>query len=104
MKEAADNLAATLADITFKQPSIAVINNVDVAIESDPQAIKQALVRQLYGPVRWTETIELLAANGVENALEIGPGKVLQGLMKRITKNIKCQSVNDQASLDALVQ
>jgi [acyl-carrier-protein] S-malonyltransferase len=104
MKEAADNLAATLADITFKQPSIAVINNVDVAIESDPQAIKQALVRQLYGPVRWTETIEKLAENGVDTILELGPGKVLQGLIKRINKNINCISVNDKASLEKAQQ
>jgi [acyl-carrier-protein] S-malonyltransferase len=104
MKDAAEKLALALENVTFSVPKIPVINNVDVIAQTDVAEIKTALVKQLYSPVRWTETIELLAANGVENALEIGPGKVLQGLMKRITKNIKCQSVNDQASLDALVQ
>jgi len=102
MKEAAEKLAIALENVTFSAPNIPVVNNVDVAAQSDIAEIKIALVKQLYSPVRWTETIEYLAANGVDSALEIGPGKVLQGLMKRITKDIQCQSVNDQASLDAI--
>ena len=76
-----------------------MVNNVDVAIESSAQAIKTALIKQLYSPVRWTETIQYLAQNGVEQVIEAGPGKVLQGLLKRIDKTISCQSVNDSASL-----
>lgn len=99
MKEAADKLAEEFNHITFNKPTISVINNVDVAIEDSVDAIKLALVKQLYSPVRWTETIQLLASKGIEQTLEIGPGKVLQGLLKRIDKTISCQSVNDNVSL-----
>lgn len=99
MKSAAESLEKELNNITFKLPDIPVINNVDVAIVSSEEEIKSALVRQLYSPVRWTETIESLATNGCEQVLEVGPGKVLQGLLKRINKSIKCESVNDSASL-----
>jgi len=99
MKDAADELAKELDKITFNTPSISVINNVDVTTENSAEKIKSALVRQLYSPVRWTETVELLAKNGCNQVLEVGPGKVLQGLLKRINKSISCVSVNDQASL-----
>lgn len=99
MKNAADELAKELDNITFNTPSTPVINNVDVIAESSAEQIKSALVRQLYSPVRWTETIELLAKNGCTQVLEIGPGKVLQGLLKRIDKSVACESVNDNASL-----
>ena len=99
MKSAAEALEKELNNITFKSPDIPVINNVDVSIMTSEEDIKNALVRQLYSPVRWTETIELLASNGCEQVLEVGPGKVLQGLLKRINKSIKCESVNDSASL-----
>ena len=104
MSTAADKLAEQLNQIDFKVPTIKVINNVDVAIETDIAAIKQALVKQLYSPVRWTESVEKLAANGVDTVLEIGPGKVLQGLMKRINKSITCVAVNDQASLEKAIE
>ena len=68
-------------------------------LKAQLQAIKTALIKQLYSPVRWTETIQYLASNGIEQAIEAGPGKVLQGLLKRIDKTISCQSVNDSASL-----
>lgn len=103
MKDAADKLAEEFNNVTFNSPSISVVNNVDVAIESDVTAIKNALIRQLYSPVRWTETIEKLAADGVDTALEVGPGKVLQGLVKRINKSIACTSVNDNASLEQAI-
>lgn len=103
MKDAADKLAEEFNNVTFNTPSISVVNNVDVAIETDVTAIKNALIRQLYSPVRWTETIEKLAADGVETALEVGPGKVLQGLVKRINKSIACTSVNDNASLEQAI-
>jgi len=100
MSDAADKLAEQFNQIGFNQPTISVINNVDVAIETDVAAIKQALVKQLYSPVRWRESIEKLAASGIDTVLEIGPGKVLQGLIKRIVKSITCVAVNDKASLD----
>ena len=99
MKDAAEKLAQEFNAVTFNQPIIPVINNVDVAIENDVEAIKQALIKQLYSPVRWTETIELLAEKGIDTAVEAGPGKVLQGLVKRINKTITCVSVNDNDSL-----
>ncbi|MDO6446061.1 ACP S-malonyltransferase [Colwellia sp. 1_MG-2023] len=99
MKDAADKLAQEFNAVTFNQPNTPVVNNVDVAIESDVEAIKQALIKQLYSPVRWTETIELLADKGIDTAVEAGPGKVLQGLVKRINKTISCISVNDNDSL-----
>ncbi|WP_407330612.1 ACP S-malonyltransferase [Enterovibrio sp. 27052020O] len=101
MKPAADKLAAELESIEFSTPSIPVINNADVVAETDPAAIKSALVRQLYGPVRWTESVEKMAGEGVELLLEMGPGKVLTGLAKRIDRNINAAAVNDPASLEA---
>ncbi|USH03603.1 ACP S-malonyltransferase [Grimontia kaedaensis] len=101
MKPAADKLAVALDDLTFSAPSIPVINNVDVATETDPAAIKEALVRQLHGPVRWTEGCEKMANEGIELLLEMGPGKVLTGLAKRIDKRLSAAAVNDSASLEA---
>lgn len=101
MKPAAEKLAVALDEITFNAPSVPVINNADVATETDPAAIKQALVKQLYGPVRWTESVERMAAEGVESLLEFGPGKVLTGLTKRISRSLGGSAVNDPASLEA---
>ena len=79
------------------------MNNVDVSAAADAAAIKDALVRQLYSPVRWTESIEFLAAQGVDTVIELGAGKVLSGLIKRINKELNTASVTDVASLkDAL--
>lgn len=102
MQPAADKLAEQLNNIEFNNSEIKVVNNVDVKVENDAEAIKQALVRQLYSPVRWTETIQFLAAEGVTESYEFGPGKVLSGLVKRIDKSVSCVSVGDVASLDAL--
>ena len=99
MKDAAEKLAEEFNNVTFNTPNIPVVNNVDVAIETSVEAIKIALIKQLYSPVRWTETIQFLAESGIEQAIEAGPGKVLQGLLKRIDKSIVCQSVNDSTSL-----
>ena len=99
MKNAADKLAETFNNITFNTPQIPVVNNVDVVAETDVAAIKLALIKQLYSPVRWTESIEKLSAMGVSLVVEAGPGKVLQGLIKRIDKSITSVSVNDQAAL-----
>ena len=100
MKPAADKLAIALQEIEFKQPEIHVVNNVDVKAQTDVNAIRDALVRQLYNPVRWTETVELIAEKGITQLLEIGPGKVLTGLTKRISKEMNAAAVNDIASLD----
>lgn len=100
MKPAADKLAQALAEIEFNAPILPVINNVDVIAETDPSKIKDALVRQLYSPVRWTEGVIAMHDQGVENLLEFGPGKVLTGLTKRIVKTLSAQAVNDTASLD----
>ncbi len=101
MKPAADKLAVALEGITFNQPAVPVINNVDVKAESDASAIRHALVRQLYSPVRWTESVEAMAAQGVTHLLEMGPGKVLTGLTKRIVDTLTAAAVNDTASLNA---
>ncbi|WP_117233290.1 ACP S-malonyltransferase [Vibrio maerlii] len=102
MKPAADKLALALENIEFNTPLLPVINNVDVIAETDPAKIKDALVRQLYSPVRWTEGVQLMSEQGVEKLLELGPGKVLTGLTKRIVKSLTAAAVNDVASLDAV--
>lgn len=101
MKPAADKLAVALESITFNAPAVPVINNVDVKAETDAAAIRHALVRQLYSPVRWTESVEAMAAQGVTQLLEMGPGKVLTGLTKRIVDSLTAAAVNDTASLAA---
>ncbi|TGE84622.1 [acyl-carrier-protein] S-malonyltransferase [Pseudoalteromonas sp. KS88] len=100
MKPAADKLAADLAALTFNTPKCDVINNVDVIAENAADAIKDALVRQLYSPVRWTETVQALVAQGITQSYEFGPGKVLTGLAKRIDKAMVCGSVNSQPAID----
>ncbi|MEG9489067.1 ACP S-malonyltransferase [Mannheimia indoligenes] len=102
MKPAAEKLAAALQNITLNQPLVPVINNVDVAVESDADTIRNALVRQLYSPVRWTETVEKMAQDGITTLYEIGPNKVLTGLTSRIVKELSAQAVNDVASLEAV--
>ncbi len=99
MQPAADKLAIALADIELQEPRIPVINNVDVVAESDPAKIKRAMVRQLFSPVRWTETVESMANDGVALAIEMGPGKVLSGLTKRIDKRVEGVAANDPASM-----
>lgn len=104
MKPAADKLAIALQEITFSAPQVPVVNNVDVRTETDPEAIRSALVRQLYSPVRWTESVEFMAAQGVTLLLEVGPGKVLTGLTKRIVDTLTAAAVNDAASLTAALE
>ena len=102
MKPAADQLSVSLESITLKEASVSVLNNVDVKNEIEADAIRNALVRQLYSPVRWTETVEKMAQNGVEVLVEVGPGKVLNGLTKRIVDSLQAVSVNDVKSLDSI--
>jgi [acyl-carrier-protein] S-malonyltransferase len=103
MKPAADKLAILLKNIQFNTPEIPVINNVDVAYPTEPNIIKQALVEQLYSPVRWTETVTKLADLKVEALLEVGPGKVLSGLTKRIDKRLSCVAINTVESINSLI-
>ncbi|MGN1392634.1 MAG: ACP S-malonyltransferase [Succinivibrionaceae bacterium] len=98
MKDAAVSLAEELNKITINVPSISVINNVDVKSETTDSAIKDALVRQLYSPVRWVESVQEMSKT-VDTLIEVGPGKVLAGLIKRIDKNIVAISYNDETSL-----
>ncbi|MDC9589640.1 ACP S-malonyltransferase [Xenorhabdus sp. XENO-10] len=99
MKSAAEQLAAALQEVVFNQPQFPVVNNVDVKVEKTADAIRDALVRQLYNPVRWAESVEYIAEQGVEQLLEIGPGKVLTGLTKRIVDTLSAIAVNDVSSL-----
>lgn len=102
MKPAADELAKALDALSFSAPSVPVVNNVDVATPETVEAIKDALVRQLYCPVRWSETVEKMAAEGVSQLVEVGPGKVLTGLAKRINRSLSAKVANDSASVAAL--
>lgn len=99
LKPASDRLRERMAGLTFAAPSIPLINNVDVAIVSDPEAIKDALVRQAAAPVRWVESVQKMAADGITHVIECGPGKVLAGLTKRIDGNLVGGAIVDPASL-----
>ena len=99
MKPAADVLRAALSQVQLMPPTIDVVNNVDVAIESDVDRIRDALVRQAWHPVRWVETIYKMRDMGVTHIVECGPGKVLQGLVKRIAPQVHSLALTDTASL-----
>ncbi|MBI5040533.1 MAG: ACP S-malonyltransferase [Gammaproteobacteria bacterium] len=100
MLPAAEAFAATLAAIEFKVPQIPVIHNADVAVHANPDNLRDALIRQIYNPVRWVETVQYLAMHGITRIVEAGPGKVLAGLNKRIDKNIASVAAFDSASLN----
>jgi [acyl-carrier-protein] S-malonyltransferase len=99
MNPAAEKLAELLNDITLNKPLISVVNNVDVNIEHEPDKIKNALLRQLYLPVRWTESVLYLSDQGVTDIIEVGPGKVLTGLNKRINKSLVLSSFSQPSDL-----
>lgn len=101
MKPAAERLASALADVSIQTPVMEVLHNADVAAYAEADRIRDALVRQLYSPVRWTETIALMASRGIHQMAECGPGKVLAGLAKRIDASVKCAALTDAAALDA---
>ncbi|AVT58326.1 ACP S-malonyltransferase [Pectobacterium versatile] len=104
MEPAAKKLSVALESVTFNSPVIPVVNNVDARIETTPEAIRDALVRQLHCPVRWTDCVEFMASQGIESLLEVGPGKVLTGLTKRIVDTLTAAAVNDPASLSAAIE
>ncbi len=99
MKPAAEKLRERLLSIKLLAPAIAVVNNIDVAAPSDVTAIRDALVRQAFGPVRWVEVVQALRARGCQAILEMGPGKVLSGMVRRIDAEAKTTCVFDMASL-----
>lgn len=94
MRPAADKLAADLSDIKLSAPNIEMVNNVDTCIESDPDKIKSALIRQLYSPVQWVRTVNYFAQENINMIVECGPGKVLTGLVKRIDKQIETANLS----------
>lgn len=99
MQSAADQLAKSFEGIVINAPAFPVLNNTHVAIESSPEAIKQALLAQLTSPVRWVETVQAIIALGVQDAVECGPGKVLAGLNKRIDSNMTTFMISTPSAL-----
>jgi [acyl-carrier-protein] S-malonyltransferase len=104
LKPAAARLARHLAGIVVNAPRIPVVNNVDVAIESDPQRIRDALARQACGPVRWVEVVRRLAQSGAGHVVECGPGNVLAALTRRIEERLQGHAIADSASLGATLE
>jgi [acyl-carrier-protein] S-malonyltransferase len=100
MKPAGDRLRGYLAKVAVGAPRLPLINNVDVKVETSPDAIMDALVRQASSPVRWVETIRAMRAEGVTHIFECGPGKALAGMVKRIDREIQTASLNDRASIE----
>lgn len=103
MRPAAEQLDTALASVDIQSPTIPVVHNADVSTHSDPAAIRTALVEQLYRPVRWVETIQILKDKGVQGVVECGPGKVLAGLGKRIDRSLPTQAIHDAASFEAVL-
>ena len=99
MKPAAEKLQAKLAETALATPRIPVLNNIDVAVETDAERIRDALYRQAFGPVRWVECVQALKARGLANVVECGPGKVLAGMVKRIDAELTGLALFDPASL-----
>jgi len=104
LKPAAARLAQRMESVTFNAPRIPVVNNVDVAVISDPDQIKDALARQACNPVRWVEVIRHMAAAGVTQVAECGPGKVLAGMTRRIDGNLQGYAITDPQSLTQTIQ
>ena len=104
LQPASEKLESYLSSVVFNMPTISVVNNVDVQVLNDPAEIKDALVRQAAKPVRWHETINVMAKQGVTQVVECGPGKVLAGLAKRINDQVTGLAVFDEASLQEVLQ
>ena len=103
MRPAGEKLAAVLADIDVSSPDIAVVHNVHARTEQDPERIRALLVEQIYSPVRWTDCIQAMSAEGARNLVECGPGKVLSGLNRRIDKSLVSFSLEEPESLSQTV-
>jgi len=104
MKPAQDCLANDLQDLNFQRPGVAVVSNIDAAFLEDGNASRDALVRQVTGSVKWAPSMHLLIARGAERLIEVGPGKVLCGLMRQIDRSKPCTNVADEASLQKTLQ
>ncbi len=103
MQPAQDGLSPILQEIPFSAAKIPVVVNVDAALVTDGDKLRDALIRQVTGAVRWTESMQLLIAEGVSTFIEVGPGKVLCGLLRQIDRSQKCTQVDDPASLEKLL-
>lgn len=103
MQPAADKLAAMVDQTTFNPPQLPIVHNVNAGLESDPQAIKQLMIQQIYQPVLWVDCVKALVNAGVSTAVECGSGKVLSGLMKRIDKSVKSYSTDSVSSIEAAI-
>jgi [acyl-carrier-protein] S-malonyltransferase len=101
MKPAAEALREKLAGVALHSPRIPVVNNIDVAVQAEPAAIRDALYRQAFGPVRWVEVTQALKARGLVHLIECGPGTVLSGLVKRVDADIVSTTINTPAGLKA---
>ena len=101
MQPAQDRLAADLEQLTFNEPKFPVVTNVAARVTTAPEELRDALVRQVSAPVRWVESMQLLMQNGVDTVVEVGPGKVLSGLMRQTSRDMKSLNVEDAASLEA---
>ena len=101
LRPAADVLSVALGEVAVSAPAISVINNVDVAVVSEPDGIRDALVRQAWHPVRWVETLRAMKEQGVTHVVECGPGKVLAGLTRRIDSELTGLAITDPASLES---
>lgn len=99
MRPAAERLREQLESIEFCSPSIALINNIDVAVEVDADRIRDALYRQAFGPVRWVECVRAIKAHGIVSVVECGPGKVLAGMVRRIDPEMNGMALLDPGSL-----
>ena len=104
MRPAAEKLAQYLENVTIDPPQIPVIHNADVAAYNDSARIKAALVRQLYSPVRWVETVQAIYDQGITNSAEIGPGKVLAGLTKRIVAQLPCSALTSTGAIEEFIK
>ena len=104
MRPAADRLAEVLADTEFRAPSVPVISNVTAEPHGDPESIRELMVKQVTSSVQWVDTIEWFTKNDVSGVVEVGPGKILSGLVKRIDSGMSLANVADVASLDATVE
>jgi [acyl-carrier-protein] S-malonyltransferase len=101
MRPAQEKLAAHLERLTFSAPQMPVVTNVDAKITTAPDELRDALLRQVSSPVRWLESMQLLLAQNAQTFIEMGPGKVLSGLMRQTNRDVKCLNVEDAASLEA---
>lgn len=104
LQPASIRLRDYMAGLNFAVPVLPLVNNVDVAMVNDPSSIKDALVRQAASPVRWVETVQKFAAEGITHVIECGPGKVLAGLTKRINGDLTGDAIVDQASLERILE